>query len=153
MAAPKTKVRTLIFGLVLPYFAVVMYFVLRRQEHPLPSWFPYFALPYLLGTMILVALYGRRISRAAQHDLVNKPQPVRRRVLRAWAGYLIAVWSCAFLWDAYQTISGNLDWHRALPAGAFLLAFIALFSRLLYSDIKRPAQPTAYADPKATNKS
>jgi hypothetical protein len=60
---PKTKVRMLIFGLVLPYFAVAMYFVLRIQEHPLPSWFPYFGLSYLLGTIILVTAYSRRISR------------------------------------------------------------------------------------------
>jgi hypothetical protein len=74
-------------------------------------------------------------------------------MLRVWAGYLIVIWSCFLLWDAYQTIGGNLDWHRALPAGAFLLAFIALFSRFLYNDIKRPAQSEKPIEAKTASKS
>jgi hypothetical protein len=46
----------------------------------------------------------------------------------------------------------SAEWQRALPAGAFLLAFIALFSRLLYSDIKRPTQPVTPIDAKTTSK-
>lgn len=133
-------------GLILPYIALVIYFAVRTLDHPQPTWFPYFGLSYLLGTTILVTVFSRKISRAAPSQTVNKPQPAQRRMLRASAGSLIAVWSGGFLWGAYQTIEGHFAWQRALPAGAFLLAFIALFSRLLYSDIKRPNQPATPAD-------
>jgi hypothetical protein len=134
---PKNKIRALIFGLVLPYFAVVMYFVLRIQDHPLPTWFPYFGLTYLLGSIILVTLVSRRIARAVQPKAVQ-PRPALRVLMRAWAGYLIAAWCGLFLWGAVETARGKLEWQHALPAGAFLLAFIGIFARLLYTDIKPP---------------
>jgi hypothetical protein len=134
---PKNKIRALIFGLVLPYFALVMYFVLRIQDHPLPTWFPYFGLTYLLGSIILVTVVSRK-NRQGEQPKVVQSRPALRLVLRAWAGYLIAVWSGLFLWGAAETIRGKLEWQRALPAGAFLLAFIGLFAHLLYTDIKPP---------------
>lgn len=60
------KNRALIFGLVLPYLAAVMYFALRIQDHPLPTWFPYFGLTYLLGSMIVVIVVSRKIVRSEQ---------------------------------------------------------------------------------------
>jgi len=51
-------------------------------------------------------------------------------------GYLLAVWCGGFLWGAVETIKGKLEWQRAVPAGAFLLAFIVLFGRLLYTDVR-----------------
>jgi hypothetical protein len=149
---PKSKIRALAFGLILPYFALVMFFVFRIQKHPLPSWFPYFGLSYILGTIIAVTVYNRRISRGAQPETVNEPQSARRWMLWALAGYLIAVWSGFFLWGTVETIRGNFEWKRALPAGAFLLAFIALFSRFLYSDIKRRTQSAAPINAKITDK-
>jgi hypothetical protein len=134
---PKNKIRALIFGLVLPYLTLVMYFVLRIQDHPLPTWFPYFGLTYLLGSIILVRVVSRK-NRQGEQPKVVQSRPALRLVLRAWAGYLIAVWSGLFLWGAAETIRGKLEWQRALPAGAFLLAFIGLFARLLYTDIKPP---------------
>jgi hypothetical protein len=134
----KNKIRALIFGLVLPYFAVVMYFVLRIQEHPLPAWFPYFGMSYLLGSIILVTVVSRRIARGAQPQTAVQLRPALRIALRAYAGYLIAVWCGLFLWGTVETMKGKLEWQRALPAGAFLLAFIGLFARWLYTDVKGP---------------
>jgi hypothetical protein len=134
----KNKIRALIFVLAFPYFAVVMYFVLRIQEHPLPTWFPYFGMTYLLGSIILVTVVSRRIARGTQPQTTVQSRPAVRVALRAWAGYLIAVWCGLFLWGSVETIQGKLEWQRALPAGAFLLAFIALFARLLYTDFKHP---------------
>ena len=122
----KNKIRTLIFGLVLPYFAVVMYFVLRIQDDPLPTWFPYFGMTYLLGTIILVTVASRRIVRGTQPQTPVKPRPALRIAPRAWARYLIAAWCGFFLWGAVETIKGKVEWQRAVPAGAFLLAFIGL---------------------------
>jgi hypothetical protein len=134
---PKNKIRALIFGLVLPYFILVMYFVLRIRDHPLPTWFPYFGLTYLLGSIILVTLVSRKIAGAVQPKAAQS-RPALRVVMRAWAGYLIAVWCGLFLWGAVEMARGKLEWQRALPAGAFLLAFILIFARLLYTDIKPP---------------
>ena len=134
---PKNKIRALIFGLALPYFALVMYFVLRIQDHPLPVWFPYFGVTYLLGSIISVTLVSRKIAHGVQPKAVQS-RPALRVLLRAWAGYLIAVWYGFFLWGAVETVKGRLEWQRALPAGAFLLAFIGIFARLLYTDIKPP---------------
>jgi hypothetical protein len=138
---PKTKTRLLIFGLVIPYLALVMYFALRIQEHPLPAWLPYFGLSYLLGTMILVIILSRRFSRSAPKQTIRKPNRVVQWALRGWAAYLVVIWSVGFLWGAYQTITGRVVWQRSVPAGAFLLAFIALFSRFLYTDMKRRIDP------------
>jgi len=113
-----------------------MYFALRIQEHPLPIWLPYFGLSYLLGTMILVTILGRRFSRSAATQTINKPRSVFLWAMRGWAAYLVLVWSLMFLWGTYETITGRVAWNRSIPAGAFLLAFIALFSRLLYVDMK-----------------
>lgn len=136
---PKTKIVALIFGLILPYIAMVMYFGIRMQNHPLPTWFPYFGLSYMLGTIILVKVFSRKISRTAQPQTVKEIQP-GRIALRLCTGYLVAVWSGLFVYGSYLTIIGHLEWRRSVPAGAFLLAFIGLFSRLLYSDIKRTRQ-------------
>lgn len=125
-------------GLILPYAAVVMYFSFRIQAHPFPTWFPYFGLAYMLGTISLVVLFGRRISGSAQSASAD---PAQRQGLKLWAGYLILVWSGLFLWGAYRTFEGTLAWQRALPLGVFLLAFIALFSRLLYRDAPGATPP------------
>jgi hypothetical protein len=142
---PKNKILGLIFGLVLPYLALVEYFVLRHQGHaqeqPLPTWFLYFGMAYLLGTILLVSAIARRIARGAQGKLTQpaaKPRPVVRMATRAWAGYLIVAWCSFFLYGAVETVKGKFEWQRALPAGVFLLIFIVLFSRALYTDIKKP---------------
>jgi len=149
---PKTKILTLTFSLILPYLALAMYFALRIQEHPLPTWFPYFGLSYLLGTIVVVMVFSRKIYRDAQPTAVEKPVSALRWVGRVWVGYLVAVWAGLFLWGTYQTISGNLEWQRAVPAGAFLLAFIALFSWSLYKDIKRQTRRAASTGAKTTDK-
>jgi len=142
---PKKKILGLIFGLMLPYVALVLYLVPRNQGHPqeqiLPTWFPYFGMAYLLGAILLVSAISRRIARGAQGKLTHdaaRPRPVVRLAVRAWAGYLVLVWCGLFFYGAVETVKGNFEWQRALPAGAFLLIFIVLFSRWLYTDIKKP---------------
>ena len=123
---------------MLPYFAFAMYFALRIQEHPLPTWFPYFGMTYLLGSIILVIFVNRRIARGTQPQTTVQLRPAARIAARVYVGWLLAVWCGGFLWGVVETIKGKLEWQRAVPAGAFLLAFIAIFARLLYTDIKGP---------------
>lgn len=146
---PKTKITALMLGLLLPYMAVVMYFSFRIQEHPLPTWFPYFGLSYMLGTISFVVVLGRKISGSEKWGSAD---PAQRRGLRLWAGYLILVWSSLFLWGAYRAIEGKLAWQRALPLGALLLAFIALYSRLVYKDAYSARQSVTPQEANTTRK-
>ena len=131
----KDKIPALILGLVLPYIAFMMYFTFRTQEHP-PNWFSYFGMTYLLGSIILVTFVSRRIARGTQPQTAVQSRPAVRIAVRALVGYLLAVWCGGFVWGAAETIKGKFEWQRAVPAGAFLLGFIVLFGRLLYTDIK-----------------
>ena len=139
---PKNKILGLIFGLLVPYFALVMYFVLHNQGHPneqpFPTWFPYFGMAYLLGIILLVSTVARTIARNTQAAAAPSvtPRPAVRIAIRAWAGYLIALWCIFLVYTAAETIKGRFEWQRALPAGAFLFTFIVLFARWLYTDIK-----------------
>ncbi len=45
-----------------------------RPGHPepiLPSWFPYFGLSYILGSIVLVVTVSQRISRNASQEVSN----------------------------------------------------------------------------------
>jgi hypothetical protein len=148
---PKTKILALTFGLILPYVAFAMYFALRVQGHPLPTWFPYFGLSYILATMLVVMLYSRRIHRSAKSETAQRPKSVWRWLGRAWMAYLVAAWSVLFLWGAYLTLTGGLEWQSSVPAGAFLLAFIVLFSWALYKDFKAQGKSATTATKKNTS--
>ncbi len=136
--SPKRKVVFLIFGLILPYMAVVMYFVFPRPGHAhpiLPGWFPYFGLSYILGSIVPVMVVSRKTFRNAPQQVPKKQQALAW-LGRAWAMYLVVVWSGAFVWGAYRTAKGDFQMKNAIPAGAFLLAFIGLFSSSLYHDYR-----------------
>ncbi len=148
---PKEKIVALTFALVLPYIAIVMYFALRVQEHPLPNWFPYFGLSYILGTMIVVMVFSRKVHRATALKQKETPRSAWLWLSRAWMAYLVAVWSGFFIWGAYLTLKGSLQWRRSLPAGAFLLAIIIVFAWALYKDFRRFRNQTV-ANNKSTAK-
>ncbi len=135
---PRRKIALLMFGLILPYMALVMYFVFPRSGHPepiLPSWFPYFGLSYILGSIVLVMAVSRRISRNLPQGVSTTPRSTAWWT-RARATYLIAIWTGLFIYGAYRTLKGDFPMERSIPAGAFLLAVIGLFSWLLYRDIR-----------------
>ena len=54
-----------------------------------------------------------------------------------WNGYLLVLWSGMFLYGAIETIQGKIPLVRAIPAGAFLLFFIALFGWAFYQSKRR----------------
>jgi hypothetical protein len=140
---PRRKFVFLIFALIVPYMAFVMYFALRSSQpgQILPTWFPYFGLSYILGSMVLVMVASRRIFRNVPQEASPKAQSALRWG-RAWAMYLVAIWSGFFIYGAYRTLKGDFPMERAIPAGAFLLAFIGLFSWSLYRDYQARKHPT-----------
>jgi hypothetical protein len=133
---PRRKIAFLMYGLILAYIALVMYFIFPRSGHPepvLPSWFPYFGLSYIFGSIVLVVFLSRRVSSNAAQGASATPQSAPSWA-RAWVIYLIAIWSGLLIYGAYGTLKGDFPMQRAIPAGAFLLAFIGLFSWFLYRD-------------------
>ena len=48
-------------GLILPYMAFALYFVLQLPEHAQPTWFPYVVLCYLVGSTFLFSFLRKRV--------------------------------------------------------------------------------------------
>jgi hypothetical protein len=49
-----------------------------------------------------------------------------------WSLYLVILWNVMFLYGVKEIVEGKLSLNSALPAGAFLLFFIAIFAMGLY---------------------
>jgi hypothetical protein len=128
--SPKARVTLLLLGLAFPYLVFVLYFILTAipgSENPFPSWFPWVALTYMLSGIVAASVLGPRIFRNAPPP----PQAQARRaftIAKGWSLYLVLVWSGFFLYGGYRTLKGDFPLERALPAGAFLLAFIGIFA-------------------------
>jgi len=119
-------------GLALPYLAFALYFAIAatpETAHPFPSWFPWVALTYMLGSMILASVLGPRIFRDAPHPPSTPQNRFYLQIAKGWSLYLVFVWSCLFIYGSYKTLKGELRVERAIPAGVILLAFIAIFAQ------------------------
>lgn len=135
MITPKNKIFALVFSLILPYMAIVVFFASRLPQQPLPRWFPYFGACYIFASILLATVMGRRIARNAPQQNSAKSQATSRWVRGRVIG-LIGLWSLMFLYGAYRTLNGDFPLERAIPAGVILLAFIGLFAWLLYRDCR-----------------
>jgi hypothetical protein len=141
---PKRKILYLVCGLILPYWALAAYMVLRTAANPghkLPPWLPLIAGYYLFGSILLVTILSRKISRNGALQNSKKPRPAPSWI-NAWAVYLIVIWSGSFLWGLYKTIIGDFPLNSAVLAGTLLLSFIGLFSWLWYRDYQARNQDT-----------
>lgn len=122
--------------LLLSYLVVLLYFIVPRggrTEPLLPGWFPYFALSYIFGSIVLVMAYSRKVVRDTPQEVSTAPSTASSWT-KGWVIYLIAIWSGFFIYGAYRTFKGDFPIERAIPAGGFLLAFIGLFGWSLYRD-------------------
>lgn len=137
----RSKILFLVFGLVLPYSGLVMYFVSRLPAHPLPVWFPYFGACYLLGTVVLVAIVAPRFSSGLQHESSGYRPPASPSV-RWRALSLVAFWCVFLVYGTYKALTGAIPLVRVIPAGLILSAGIGLFSWLLYRDYAAGGRPT-----------
>jgi len=130
--SPRTKFTVLVLGLALPYDAFVSFFAFSAtpgSTHPFPSWFPWVALAYMLGSMLLASILGPKLFRGSPSPPPTPQNRVYMQIAKGWSLYLVLVWSCLFLYGAYKTLKGDLLLERAIPAGAALLAFIAIFAQ------------------------
>jgi hypothetical protein len=137
----RSKILFFIFGLILPYLGLAMYFVSRLPEHPLPVWFPYFGACYLLGTVLLVAIVTPRFSPGLQQQGPRHP-PAASPSVRWRALSLVAFWCALLVYGTYKALTGAIPLARAIPAGVILLAGIGVFSWLLYRDNDARARST-----------
>jgi hypothetical protein len=135
MMTPKNKIFALVFSLILPYMAIVVFFASSLPQQPLPRWFPYFGACYIFASILLASIMGRRIARNAPQQSSPKSQAASRWVRGRVIG-LIGFWSLLLLYGAYRTLNGDFPLERAIPAGGILLAAIGLFSWLLYRDYR-----------------
>jgi hypothetical protein len=67
MRAMKLKTRTtfLLLGLIFPYSVFVLYFVLRLPQHPLPGWFLYVCVGYIVGLILVFPSLRKRVISGA----------------------------------------------------------------------------------------
>ena len=115
---PQSKIRLLMVVVLLSYLAIMLYFIVPRPgrtEPLLPSWFPYFALSYIFGSIVLVMGYSRKILGSAPRDASTAPQAAPSPA-GAWIIYLVAIWSGFFVYGAYRTFKGDFPLARAIPA-------------------------------------
>jgi hypothetical protein len=120
-------------ALMLPYVAFVMYFSLRLPQNHWPSWFTNTILIWFVANFLALTLLARRMLK--KHVVVEssntlpsstKAEPAVR-IMRIVTSYHVLVWSILILIGVKGTIEGKYALNRALPAGVFLLFFIALF--------------------------
>lgn len=143
---PKFRAGTLIgtaFALMIPYLAFVMYFSLRLPQNHWPSWFTNTILIWFVANFLVLMLVARRIFK--KQGAVEPQGAVRTSaktkpavwIMRIFASYLVLVWSVLFIIGLTGTIQGKYAPSRALPAGAFLLFFIALFGWSVYRSFQK----------------
>jgi len=132
---PRQRLFILFLLLWAPAMALMMFLILRYPPNNIPVWIPVGWGFYMLTTIVLVALFGRRIikaplSPAAQPDQQNTTSAMRGVIV------LIAVWTGFLLYGTFRFVRGEIPAERAIPAGSLLLAFILVFTWLLLRDAK-----------------
>jgi hypothetical protein len=92
--SPRTKFTVLVLGLALPYGAFVSFFAFSAtpgSTHPFPSWFPWVALGYMLGSMLLAAILGPKLIRGTPAPPVVRKNSIRLPSSRDVGTYLFGL--------------------------------------------------------------
>jgi hypothetical protein len=132
---PRQRFFILFLILWAPAMTVMMFLILRYPPNNVPVWIPVGWGFYMLATIVLVALFGRRIVKA---PLSPAAQPDQQNTTSAMGGavMLIVVWTGFFLYGTFKFVRGEIPVERAIPAGSLLVAFILVFTWLLLRDAK-----------------
>jgi hypothetical protein len=120
----------IVFVLMAPYFGFVAYYSQQFPSNQWPAWFTNTIAVWFIANFLIIMLLVKRTFRGQAVE----PQKVRRAsaISQIVSSYLLIVWSVLFLYGAKETIQGEIPLNRAIPAGAFLLFFIAIFGWGLY---------------------
>jgi hypothetical protein len=123
---PGHKIVMLAFALIAPYVAVVILLIARYPPNNIPEWIPLVGGCYMLATILLLGVCGKRIAGRSRTPV----QPSRTSE-RMWVTvgmlfitYLLVLWSCFFVYGTFEFFKGEIPTSRAVPAGTLLLAFM-----------------------------
>ena len=131
----------MVFVLMAPYFGFVIYYSQRFPPNHWPSWFTNTIAIWCIVNFVTLMLLMRLTRRLFKTGIVDieKARAYGERALRT-STRLVIFWSLLFLYGVVQTARGKIPLERAIPAGAFLLFFIALFGWSIYRS-KRARKP------------
>jgi UDP-N-acetylmuramyl pentapeptide phosphotransferase/UDP-N-acetylglucosamine-1-phosphate transferase len=134
-----------VFVLMAPYFAFVTYYSQRSPLSHWPSWFSNTIAIWFIVNFVALMLLMRLTRRLFKTGVVDieKARAYGERALRT-STCLVIFWSLLFLYGVVQTARGKFPLERAIPAGAFLLFFIALFGWSIYRS--KRARKTEHVD-------
>jgi len=142
--APRSRTSFLVLAavtLTTPYVAFAVYFSTRFPPNQWPMWFTNVLSVWFLANFVVLFLIGRRLSKKQRPASEIESMPSRKASVRVWilrifGSYLVLAWSVFFLLCVNGTIRGEYPLNRAIPAGAFLLFFISMFSWGLYRSFR-----------------
>lgn len=81
----------------------------------------------MLGSITLASVLAPKFFRNVPRPSDAQASPYFK-LAKGQTLSLILIWSGLFIYGAFKTVKGDFPIERALPAGAFLLAFIGLFA-------------------------
>ena len=123
----------IVFALMAPYLGFAIYYSQQFRPNQVPSWFTNTMLVWFTANFLVLMLLMRLTRRLFKSGIVDieKAQVFADKALRR-STRLVILWSVLFLYGVVQTLRGKIPIERAIPAGAFLLCFIGLFSWSIY---------------------
>src|ERR1700723_703002 len=122
-----------VFLLMAPYFGFVIYYSQRFPSDQWPSWFTNTILIWFVANFVAVMLLMRLTRKLFRNQVIDveKARVLAEKAVRR-SVRLVILWSVLFLYGVVETAQGKIPLERAIPAGAFLLLFIALFGWSIY---------------------
>ena len=120
-----------VFVLMAPYLGFVVYYSQRFPSNQWPAWFTNTIGVWFIANFVIIVLLVKRISKGQVVD-EEKARSVVQKSVRTNTR-LVIFWCLLFLYGVKETIQGKIALSRAIPAGVFLLVFIAIFGWGVYS--------------------
>jgi hypothetical protein len=126
---------------MLPYMAFVLYFSRRFPSGHWPPWLGNTILIWFVTNFLVLFLLAKKMFKAQGIGPQNPPGVSTKPQINVWIvriliSQLLLLWSFYFLQEVKETVQGKLPMNRAIPAGAFLLFFIAIFGWGLYRSLR-----------------
>jgi hypothetical protein len=133
------------FVVMAPYLAFMLHCSFRFPQGSWPLWATNTMMAWFVANFLILMLVAKKMFRkqtTASGKLVTSTEqagPIHSRI-QTRTKYLLVLWSGGLVYGAIETIQGKISLSRAIPAGAFLLFFIALFGWALYQSRRRKTQ-------------
>lgn len=118
------------FVLMAPYLGFVTYYSQRFPPNQWPAWFTNTISVWFIANFLIIFMLIKRIFRGQAVD-AEKARSAAEKSVRT-STRLVIFWSLLFLYGVKETIQGKIPLSRAIPAGIFLLVFIAIFGWGVY---------------------